>query len=125
MTKENPEHSRETLIMGKVDERKSRLLTEIHGDVTSTHVHELRRGLAEIIERTDPAIWDSLYLDIRSARMMDCMGINWIYAETNRLKNLGKQTVIRVSSPAIDRVMRFVELEKLALVKFRRRKQTR
>ena len=125
MTSEQTDPTSEQNINGRIDERKARLLTEVHGDVTSTHVHELRHGLADIIERSDPALWKALYLDIRAARMIDCMGINWIYAEANRLRNTGKNMTVRISSPAINRVMRYVGLEKIALIKFRRRKQTR
>ena len=113
------------LVTGKVDEWKSRLLTEIHGDVTSTSVPRLRKEMAAIIESADSSQWKSLYVDMRSARLLDCMGLNWIYAETFRLKDSRKNVVIRISSPAIDRIMRFAGIEKLATIKFRRRKQTR
>ena len=116
------EPGKETLVTGRVDERKSRLLTEIHGDVTRTHVPRLRRELTELIENVDPGLWKSLYLDMRTARLLDCMGLNWIYAETFRLKDNRKNVVIRISSPAIDRILRYAAIEKLATIKFRRRK---
>jgi anti-anti-sigma regulatory factor len=119
------EPGKEALVTGRVDEWKSRLLTEIHGDVTSTNVPRLRREMAAIIENADSALWKSLYVDMRTARLLDCMGLNWIYAETFRLKDLQKNIVIRISSPAINRIMRFAAIEKLATIKFRRRKQTR
>ena len=115
----------EALISGVADERKRRLLVEVHDDVTSTQVPLLRKGLMEILEANANANWKALYLDIRSARMIDSMGINWIFAETVRLKSEKKQMVIRVSSPAVNRVLQFAGLDKVVTVKFRRRKQTR
>lgn len=124
----NPnEHSGDVtaLIEGVVDERKRRLLVEVKDDVTSTQVPELRKGLHRLIEASRDADWNSLYLDMRSARMVDSMGMNWLFAESVRLKDDKKKMVVRISSPAINRVMQFAGLDKLVLIKFRRRKQTR
>jgi anti-anti-sigma factor len=112
-------------IEGVVDDRKGRLLVEITEDIISTHVSDLRRGLMEIIEDADEKSWKALYLDMRNARMVDSMGVNWLFAESVRLKEMNKTFVIRISSPAINRVMQFAGLDKLVTLKFRRRKQTR
>lgn len=113
------------LIFAEVDSRKGRLLVEITEDVVSTHVPELRKGLRSIIETAGTGDWAALYLDMRSARMVDSMGMNWLFAESVRLKQENKEMVIRISSPAIHRVMQFAGLEKVVTLKFRRRKQTR
>ena len=113
------------MITGAVDERKGRLLVEVNDDVTSTHVPELRKGLLIILQEFRDRKWDSLYLDMRNARMVDSMGINWLFAETARLKGEKRRMVIRISSPAINRVMQFSGIDKLVTLKFRRRKQTR
>ena len=115
----------DSIIRGIVDERKGRLLVDISEDVTSTHVSELRKGLMEILEAAGDKSWKALYLDIRNSRMVDSMGINWLFAESVRLKELEKTLVIRISSPAIHRVLQFSGLDKLVTVKYRRRKQTR
>ena len=113
------------LIEGRVDVRKGRLLVEIKNDVTSTEVPALRRGLMRIINAADIDSWNSLYLDMRTSRMVDSMGVNWLFAETVRLKDSNKKMVLRISSPAINRVIQFAGLDKLVTLKFRRRKQTR
>ena len=113
------------LIEGRVDERKGRLLIELKDDVTSSQVPDLRRALRLIVDKTDPGSWKDLYLDMRGARMIDSMGVNWLFAETVRLKENKKRMVLRISSPAIHRVIQFAGLDKLVLLKFRRRKQTR
>lgn len=113
------------IISGRVDVAKKRLLIELKDEVISTQVPKLRRGLIEILENADPADWKTLYLDMRSARMVDSMGINWLYAESVRISESGKSMVLRVSSPAINRVIQFAGLDKMVTLKFRRRKQTR
>jgi anti-anti-sigma factor len=113
------------IISGRVDVAKKRLLIELKDEVISTQVPKLRRGLIEILENADPADWKTLYLDMRSARMVDSMGINWLYAESVRIAESGKSMVLRVSSPAINRVIQFAGLDKMVTLKFRRRKQTR
>ena len=112
-------------ITGVVDERKGRLLVEVSDDVTSTHVSDLRKGLMEILDKASGQPWKALYLDMRNARMVDSMGMNWLFAESVRLKEMDKSFVVRISSPAIHRVMQFAGLDKLVTLKFRRRKQTR
>lgn len=112
-------------VSARVDAKKKRLLVELNEEVTSTKVPILRHGLKEVIENADPELWDALYLDMRSSRMVDSMGVNWLYAESVRVKDTGKTMVIRISSPAIHRVMQFAGLDKLVVLKFRRRKQTR
>ena len=113
------------IISGRVDASKKRLLVEIKDEVTSTQVPRLRRGLIEILENADPSQWKALYLDMRAARMVDSMGVNWLYAETVRLSEFNKSLVLRISSPAINRVIQFAGLDKMVTLKFRRRKQTR
>jgi anti-anti-sigma factor len=112
-------------IKGVVDERKGRLLVDVSEDVISTHVSELRKGLMGILDEANTQSWKALYLDLRNARMVDSMGMNWLFAESVRLKELNKTFVIRISSPAIHRVMQFAGLDKVVTLKFRRRKQTR
>jgi anti-anti-sigma factor len=112
-------------IHGRVDPVKRRLLVEIKDDVTSSQVPLLRRGLKEILDEAPTDSWTALYLDLRSARMVDSMGVNWLFAESVRVKEFGRTMVIRISSPAINRVMQFAGLDKLVVLKFRRRKQTR
>lgn len=109
----------------QLDERKGRLHVLINEDITSTHVPALRSAFLSNLQLHEKADWKHLYLDIRSARMVDSMGMNWIFAETLRLKEQKREMVVRISSPAIQRVMQFAGMDRMATVKFRRRKQTR
>lgn len=114
-----------SLIAGRLDPSKKRLHVEVRDEVTSTQVPALRQGLRSILESADKESWDALFLDMRSTRMVDSMGINWLFAETVRLKDANKKMVVRISSPAINRVMEFAGLDRMVTLKFRRRKQTR
>ena len=113
------------MVDARVEERKGRLIVEVNEDIVSTRVPELRHSMLQVYERCGFDTWKTLYLDIRSARMIDSMGINWLFAESVRLRDDKKGMVVRVSSPAIFRVIQFAGLDKLVTVKFRRRKQTR
>lgn len=109
----------------KLEERKARLHVILDTDVTSTKVAALRKGMIETLAEYGFDSWKFLYLDMRNARMIDSMGVNWLFAENVRLKENGKQLVVRISSPAVNRVIHFAGLDKLVTLKFRRRKQTR
>jgi anti-anti-sigma factor len=122
---ENQPNNGSLLIEGEIDERKRRLLVEIKDDVTSTQVPDLRKNLLQILDQYKTADWNTLYIDMRTARMIDSMGMNWLFAESMRLKDDKKKVVVRISSPAINRVIQFAGLDKLVTLKFRRRKQTR
>jgi len=113
------------MMISKLDASKRRLHIEVLEDVTSSTASEMRKAFMAIIEETDGEAWKALYLDLRSIRLIDSMGVNWLYAENVRLKEMGKELVIRISSPAICRVMEFAGLDKVVTLKYRRRKQTR
>lgn len=113
------------MIKGKLDGRKRRLHVEVNEEVTSSYVSNLRAGLLKIIEEHPETEWDALYLDLRNCRMIDSMGVNWLFAESQRLKQMKKKFVVRISSPAIHRVMQFAGLDQMVTLKYRRRKQTR
>ena len=117
--------NRSSVLQAQLDERKGRLLVEIREDVTSTQVPELRQAMMHVLEEHGFDSWKALYMDVRNARMIDSMGTNWLFAESVRLKEHKKSLVLRISSPAIHRVLQFAGLDKLVTVKFRRRKQTR
>lgn len=113
------------LFSTRLDAAKKRLHIEIKDEVTSSTVPELRRGIRQILDEAKPEKWNALFLDMRSSRVVDSMGINWLFAESARVKDAKKEVIIRISSPAINRVMQFAGLDKLVVLKFRRRKQTR
>lgn len=113
------------MIAGYVDERKRRLIAEAKTDVTGTSAQSLREGLSRIKKQHEPDTWNALYLDLRNARIIDSMGLNWLFNECRQVRDANKELVIRVASPAIQKVLEFARLDKVATVKYRRRRQTR
>ena len=114
-----------TIMEVKLEASKSRLHVILETDVTSTKVTTLRKGMIDALSEHGLDNWKYLYLDMRSSRMIDSMGVNWLFAENVRLRENGKKLVLRISSPAINRVIHFAGLDKLVTLKYRRRKQTR
>ena len=117
--------SEDRFVEGVLDEKKERLLVEVKTDVTSTHIAGLKGGLAKVIQMNPAASWKSVYLDMRNSRLIDSVGVNWMFSETNQLRGEHKKMVLRVSSPAISRVIEFFGLDRVVTLKYRRRKQTR
>lgn len=112
-------------VSGNLDIVKKRLHIEINEEVTGTVVPELRRYFLDILDEVGRESWATIYIDLRPCRMIDSMGLNWLFAEIVRLKDADKDVVVRASSPAVKRVIEFSGLDKLVTFKFRRRKQTR
>jgi anti-anti-sigma factor len=117
--------NRTKMAAGSVDTIKKRLYIELNEDVVGTYVADLRRAFLQIMEDVPTEKWNTAYIDLRPCRMIDSMGLNWIFAEIVRLKDADKEVVLRASSPAIARVIEFSGLHRLVTFKFRRRKQTR
>lgn len=112
-------------VSGSLDVVKKRLHIEINEEVTGTVVPELRRYFLDILDEVGKESWATIYIDLRPSRMIDSMGLNWLFAEIVRLKDADKEVVVRASSPAVKRVIEFSGLDRLVTFKFRRRKQTR
>jgi anti-anti-sigma factor len=113
------------MISGELDTRKKRLHAEVRSEVTSTQVQALRDGLAAIVRTYPTESWSELYLDLRNARMIDSMGMNWLFSEIRYVADKQKKLVLRISSPAIKKIFAFTGMDKLVLVKFRHRRQLR
>lgn len=109
----------------QLDPKKQRLHVVINDEVTNTTVPELRNRFKQVLDEYEMDNWKALYLDMRASRVVDSMGVNWLFSESVQLKDQEKEFVVRISSPAINRVFQFAGLDKLVTLKFRRRKQTR
>lgn len=113
------------MVTGQLDGRKRRLKVEVKSELTGTLAQPLREGISQIKREHPQDAWDALYLDVRNARVIDSMGLNWLLAESRSLRDMNKEFVIRVASPAIYRVLEFARFDKIAVIKYRRRRQLR
>lgn len=109
----------------RLDSRKRRLIVIVPEDITSTRVEQSQQKLEAEWNRLDDAVWSELQLDLRNARIVDSMGLNWIYTVSRRVRAEGKKLVIRVSSPAVLKVLDFVGMRNMSTIKYRRRRQMR
>lgn len=105
-------------------EEKGRLVIGFDGDLKSTNVEEARQWLdAEWPRFSSRVGLKQVYLDVRKARVIDSVGMNWIFMLLSACGERHVGLTIQVASPAAMRVFEFSGLPKLATIKFRRRKQ--
>lgn len=103
---------------------RGRLVISFDGDLKSTNVEEARQWLETEWPRHagNPAM-KQVYLDVRNARIIDSVGMNWIFLLLSACKNRKLGLTIQLASPAAMRVFEFAGLPRLATIKYRRRKQ--
>jgi anti-anti-sigma regulatory factor len=116
---------RKKKVASRLDERKSRLVVTFRADVTSTTVPLVAKSFTDSVSKFPHTMWKNMYFDIRYARILDSKGLHWLFQEIQNYRSLGKIITLQVASPAIYRIVCFSGLEKLVVLKYRRRKQTR
>lgn len=93
---------------------KSRSLTLVFpGDIVSTNAPSLRQEVFEILEsevvtRSD---WQTLQLDLRSANMVDSMGLNLLVSIIKFAKNRGCKITGQVTNTNVRRTLMFTRLD--------------
>lgn len=102
---------------------KRRLVLTIEEDLKSTTVEEARRWLEEEWPEHARSALKQVYLDVRNARIIDSIGVNWIFMLVRACREVDVPVTIRVASLAALRVFEFAGIDKLATIKFRHRKQ--
>lgn len=105
------------------NEGKRRLVLAITGDLKSTGVPEAHRWLEEEWPEQSCRPLKQVYLDVRSARIIDSTGVNWIFLLVRACREIGLTLTVQLASPAAMRVFEFAGLDKLTTIKYRRRKQ--
>lgn len=105
----------------QADKRRLRLIVE--SDLKSTNVDEVRAETERYFEETSRDAYKTVYLDLRNSKLVDSMALNWIFMLIRDLKSHQKSMVIQISSPAVRRVFEFANIEGLAEVKYRKRRQ--
>ena len=80
----------------------------VPGDVLSTNAPDLRQQLSALLE--NPAPFTCLELDLREASMVDSVGLNLIVWAWKFARERGASTLVRITSPDIERTFRFTRL---------------
>jgi anti-anti-sigma factor len=113
------------MIATELEEKKKRLRFTIKGDVKSSNIDEFSTEFTGLMANFKNSNWRDLYLDLRNARVIDSVALNWVFHLCNQLTSENRKLILQVASPAIHRVVVFSGLDKLAQVKYRARKQLR
>ena len=109
----------------EVRQDKGRLLMTLQKDLTSNTTPTMEQAWQDFVQRDDPLQWRTVFVDLRETRILDSVGLNWLFAFYRQLAAAGKKIVLRVSSPAIKRVLDFACFDEFVEIRFRRRRQTR
>lgn len=104
-------------------ESKGRLLVAFAGDLKSTGSEPARLWLEGEWPRWAENPLKQVYLDLRNARIVDSVGLNWVFTLHLACRKRGVPLTIQIASPTVRRVFEFAQLEKLATIKYRLRKQ--
>ena len=83
----------------------------VNGDVLSTTAPELQKQLSALLE-SDRAVqsFDLLEIDLRSAAMVDSVGLSLLVWAWKAVKERGARLRLRIASPDIERTFRFTRL---------------
>ena len=91
-----------------------RLTLTTDGDILSTNSEAVRQQLFDLLE-SEPikqANWETLELDLKSAKMIDSAGLNLIVAVIQHIKQRGCKLTATISSPEIQRTFLFTRLDR-------------
>jgi len=95
----------------KLDAFDKTLTLVFAGDILSTNADTLRQEAVEIIE--SPAVegaWHTLSLDMRSAKMVDSVGLNLIVSLIKLAKTRNAKVVGHIANPSVQRALTFTRL---------------
>lgn len=90
---------------------RATLTFAVPGDVLSTTAAALRRQIAALLEASagSPPL-GVLEIDLRTARMVDSVGLNLLVWAWKSAQARGAQLRVRLASPDIQRTLRFTRL---------------
>lgn len=102
----------------RLNREKRVLEVTLAGDLLSTNVAEIKKGLYALMdsEGSSKTAWDHLELDLRAARMVDSTGLNLLVSLVRILRGEGKAMRVRIASTHVDRAFRFTRMNQLAEV---------
>jgi anti-anti-sigma factor len=93
----------------------------VNGDVLSTTVGGLRAELDQVFESQSaaPGAIDVFEVDLRSARMVDSVGLNLLVWLWRTVTARGGKLRVQISSPDIERTFQFTRLSSRLEVDYR------
>ncbi|MGF1484865.1 MAG: STAS domain-containing protein [Opitutales bacterium] len=96
-------------------------LLRVKGDILSTNAEERIGALAEEIAARP--ICSRLTIDLRSAKMIDSMGLNALLSVIKQARASGAEVTLEISSRSIERLFRLSHLDAIATVELKDRRR--
>ncbi len=95
-----------------IDSNSKTLTLQFPGDVLSTNAEVLRQEVVGALESPTlkTADWQTLKLDLSSAKMIDSVGLNLIVSLIKTAKSRSARVVGLISNPSVQRALVFTRL---------------
>lgn len=95
-----------------IDYTSKTLTLEFAGDVLSTNADSLRQEALGTIESPElrTADWQTLKLDLRSAKMIDSVGLNLLVTLIKTAKGRSARVIGLIGNPSVQRALVFTRL---------------
>ena len=89
------------------------LVANIPGDLLSTNIDTVRKELFTILDapQVRQADWDTLKLDLKSAKMIDSAGLNFLVSLVKTMRDRKVTIRAAISSPQVKRTFLFTRLD--------------
>ncbi|MDP0500175.1 MAG: STAS domain-containing protein [Verrucomicrobiota bacterium JB022] len=113
------------MIQPDFDRVRRRLYLVFDENIISTQLEPLSKTVEEVLQAHESLGPQVIYFDLRELRMIDSMGLHWLFEVMRDQHALGRKLILQIASPAINKVVTFGGLGQLAEIKFRRRSQVR
>ena len=98
------------------------LILVVDGDVLSTTAETCVAEIEERLSEHNSRKWRNFQLDLRTARMVDSVGLNVIITLVKKMLKKKKPMKIYIASPSVKRVFEFSHLGKYVDIVFKKRR---
>ena len=109
------------MVTASLNAQRRTLRVKIKGDVLSTNAEAHAGAITEIFEHHKGTDISKFNLDLRTAQMVDSVGLNMILGLVRFANERRFTTKIAIASPAVHRVFQFSRLNKAVEVVFKER----
>lgn len=97
------------------------LTVTLIGNILSTNAEKCAESISSAIKKTEG--WKVLNLNLKSARMVDSVGINMLIGIIHYVRERGGSVILRIYHHSINRVLEFSRLSELATIILKEKKR--
>lgn len=113
------------MVRSSLDDETRTLLVKVRGDLLSTNADERACSIGDILRNEDKSRWDNFVLDLRSANMVDSVGLNVIVGIIKEVRKVKAPITVSISSPAVNRLFLFSRLDTVVNIDYKERRSKR